>query len=503
MQTESNEEMDELLPAGPSTTQPNEGSPTDELELQRAAETRNALKRNFAWFSLIASLNHALTYVVTAFAASLLPLELGGLICGITWSLNALSGLTVATIAVRRLGWKMSIVISFWGYSLQIVSLYLAIVYPEYSYIVGAGGAVLAGVTSAIWWTAQGVCFELTSSRIAESHLATTAAGGEGPRYSSFDEAVNGVRSDLSAQWTIVYQLSDIMVFLSLSVIPIMFPSIPIVTVLSWICVLGVCTAILGVGFDDLGDKGVQLNSTEVVEALLAVPHQFQNDSRAMLLAPFVFGFGITTAMFSYYINGNVVSRSENLGNIYIGILESFSYLVAAASAYPYAYISNHMQGGQHVVFQFGSLSFLLSGVVVYLLPEDELSVWQVILLMRALYGLGRGVFEGACRAVYASLFTGPDLSTAFSGQTLLAGLSGGICFFAYGMMSREMIAAITVVNGFLALACYALLLSVSKMYEPLPWRALWRHILYILGFKSVDTSRYVEVDDDADMVKM
>ena len=347
-------------------------------------------------------------------------MELGGLICGLTWSLNAFSGMTVATIAVRRLGWKLSIIISFWGYSMQIVSLYLAIVYPEYAYLVGAGGAVLAGVTSAIWWTAQGICFELTATRIAQSHLVLMPVSVAGTQiissnhrqYTSFDEAVNGTRADLSAQWTIVYQLSDILVFLSLSVIPIMIPSIEIVHVLFWICVLGVCTALLGTGFDDLGDKGIPLNNAEVVDALLAVPRQFKDDARVMLLAPFVFGFGITTAMFSYYVNGNIVSKSENLGSIYIGLLESFSYLVAAASAYPYAFVSNNVTGGQHWIFQFGSLSFLLSGVVVFLLPENELSVWQIILLIRALYGLGRGVFEGACRAVYASLFTGPDLST-------------------------------------------------------------------------------------------
>jgi hypothetical protein len=30
------------------------------------------------------------------------------------------------------------------------------------------------------------------------------------------------------------------------------------------------------------------------------------------------------------------------------------------------------------------------------------------------------GVFEGSCRAVYAELFTGEELSTAFSGQVLI-----------------------------------------------------------------------------------
>ena len=118
---------------------------------------RQHLRRNFSWFSLIASLNHALTYVVTAFSVSLLSTKLGGLVCGLTWILNAFSGLTVATISVRWFGFKTSMIISFWGYSLQIVSLYLAIVYPSHAYPIAICGAFMAGVTSAIWWTAQGV----------------------------------------------------------------------------------------------------------------------------------------------------------------------------------------------------------------------------------------------------------------------------------------------------------------------------------------------------------
>ena len=67
--------------------------------------------------------------------------------------------------------------------------------------------------------------------------------------------------------------------------------------------------------------------------------------------------------------------------------------------------------------------------------------------------------------------------------------------------MTRETIAAITVINGLLALGCYALLLTVGrKMYLPLSWGALWRHILYILGFVQLgdDGHAYVEVDETA-----
>ena len=315
--------------------------------------------------------------------------------------------------------------------------------------------------------------FELTCSKIANSYLIADNRNDQ----QSYLQLMNEARANLSAQWTMVYQLSDIAVFMSLTLIPIFLPQFSIPTVISWICVLGVCTAILGLFFDDLGDNGTLLSWEEVVTSLWAVPQQFQSDCRVSLLAPFVFGFGITTAMLSYYINGTVVSMSSNLGDVYIGILEAFSYFVAATSAYPFAWVSNNITGGQHLVFQFGSLSFLLSGAVVMILSTEQLSIARNVLLIRTFYGFGRGVFEGACRAVYAEFFTGPELSTAFSGQTLLAGLSGGLCFFAYSSLSKNMIALITVMNGLIALGSYSVLLKMNYL-QPISWRTLWYQLI-------------------------
>jgi hypothetical protein len=50
----------------------------------------------------------------------------------------------------------------------------------------------------------------------------------------------------------------------------------------------------------------------------------------------------------------------------------------------------------------------------------DDLSLWWVVLIIRGLYGLGRGVFEGSCRAVYASMFTGEVLITSILHYTTL-----------------------------------------------------------------------------------
>lgn len=53
---------------------------------------------------------------------------LGGIILGLAWSLNSVSGLTIATACVRRYGYKVSMIISFAGYSFQIATLYIAVI---------------------------------------------------------------------------------------------------------------------------------------------------------------------------------------------------------------------------------------------------------------------------------------------------------------------------------------------------------------------------------------
>lgn len=58
-------------------------------------------------------------------------------------------------------------------------------------------------------------------------------------------------------------------------------------------------------------------------------------------------------------------------------------------------------------------------------------------------------------------MFDGPDLSTAYSAQTLLAGVSGGMTFFVIGDggVSSATLGLLLVVNGVVALLFYHMLL--------------------------------------------
>jgi hypothetical protein len=424
------------------------------------------LRKNFIYFTCVASVNHALSYVVTAYASSTLGTELSSVILGLCWTLNAVSGLTVATPTVKFLGWKKAMIVALAGYAYQIISVLISLVYHNVAWPVAISGSVVAGFTSAVWWTAQGVCFERTGALIVDELKDNAGTDGNA------DTFVNTVSSDLAAYWTVIYQSSDILVFVSLSIFPI-YCGISFNGMILVLSVIGIITTALGFTFDDLGEVVTRkVDWLELKDSIISVPVQFKSDCRVSLLAPFVFGFGITTAMFSYYLNDSVVT--DNIGQQYIGFLEGYSYFVATVMAFPYAYVARRFPGGQDMVMQFGSLAFLLSGFVVLFYSNRDLSTWKLIFVVRGFYGLGRGVFEGACRATYANLFKNDELAAAFSGQTLLAGFSGGICFFLYHVLDKEAIAGITVANGLLALLTYQLLAMHPYNDSPIPWSYLF-----------------------------
>ena len=102
---------------------------------------------NFRLVSVIASANHALNYVVNSFSFALLSPFLGAVTLGLNWTLNSVSGLFVSTPVVKRLGFKRAIIIAFWGYTIQILSFFLAIYFPEFAWPFGMIGAIIAGFT--------------------------------------------------------------------------------------------------------------------------------------------------------------------------------------------------------------------------------------------------------------------------------------------------------------------------------------------------------------------
>jgi hypothetical protein len=177
--------------------------------------------------------------------------------------------------------------------------------------------------------------------------------------------------------------------------------------------------------------------------------------------------------MFAYYVNTKIEKESSNLGMLYIGLLEALSYFFSILTAFPCYYFHKYTSFGHHFAIQFATVSFALTGILILCFSNKQLAQWQNIIPLRCLYGIGRGVIEGICRAVYADLFHGEALGPAYATQTLLIGFSGGVCFLLYGYISRIAIAGVTVVNGLIALLSYQMMISQHNHNDPIPWNQL------------------------------
>ena len=146
---------------------------------------------------------------------------------------------------------------------------------------VGIVGAVVSGITSAIWWTAQGVCFESSCVNISRAkHDANYNGNGSSDKYidikqddedvnenekdlkhevgddnitnSDKDKDMNRIRANLSTEWTYIYQGADVLVFLSCGLIPL-YAGVSIPALVAGLTIFGVITSLAGNTIDSLG----------------------------------------------------------------------------------------------------------------------------------------------------------------------------------------------------------------------------------------------------------
>jgi hypothetical protein len=376
---------------------------------------------------------------------------------GLIYIIMAMSGFFLST-PLMRYGIKKAIIFSLGGSALGIVSLFISVVLSDIAWASAIIGAVLAGIAISAWWAVQGMYFELICLKI-DKHLYASSLDVEAD--------VQKVRMELSAQWTIIYLLADLFIFGSISLL--LYVGVSIAVVLACLALLGIITTLLGFTFESVESSDTDVSSKKLtydewMDEILRVPTQFRNDVRVTLLLPFDCAFGTTTAMFAYYVNLYIISDSNDLGVDSLGVFSALSDLVAMSTAYPYSYISNNYRGGQTLVMQFGSFSFVMCGLIVLSGNLHSLQNWTAMCFAKGFYGLGRGVFEGVSRAVYAQMFTGKDLAAAFSGQTLAVGFAGGICFFVFNAVnSKSFIAAIVTINAVVAIVCFQILVTIDS----------------------------------------
>ena len=321
----------------------------------------------------------------------------------------------------------------------------------------------IAGVTSAIWWNCQSLVVETHCQSVFNLVKSSQAHLIEFNPPNLFF-----VRSTLNQTWTLIYQLVNVLIFLSLSLFQY-FHLADIAQLIGLLSVLGVASTLLLVFVTPGLDHHLPSRQPEAIPGteggsfgLLDVGRLLVFDPRAALLAPFQIAFSVTISLLAFYVNGNQVYTFDNQQppGLFLGLFEAWGYAFSALSAYPYNWIVKRWgYQGSNFVMQFGVSCFSLCGILSLLFLQNKGDeTWPVLLSIKAIFGLGRGVFEGENRSVFLNIFAGPKLVTALCLQGALTGLAGGVSFLAAEAVSETLAAKICIAVGILSLLSFSLL---------------------------------------------
>jgi hypothetical protein len=275
-------------------------------------------------------------------------------------------------------------------------------------------------------------------------------------------DSISSRRSSNNALWTLIYQGLNMAIFLSLTLLQYGGASLENLLQSLLLAAVASTASIAVLPLDPKGLSEAKTNADDTKSGFSQVLILFATDYRCSLLAPTQAAFGIATALFAYFVNADLISGAAgdddaSVGILYLGVLESFAYLVSALAAYPYSHLVRRFNALNKIMV-WGNVCFLLSAVCVLAVPLRILKTWPWLILLKALYGLGRGTFEGENRSYYMQLFSGPNLIVAFSQQGFLCGLFGGASFLAAQSVSPSTLASAVVVNGVLSVGALLLL---------------------------------------------
>eukprot|EP00931_Biecheleriopsis_adriatica_P018458 TRINITY_DN12937_c0_g1_i2.p1 TRINITY_DN12937_c0_g1~~TRINITY_DN12937_c0_g1_i2.p1 ORF type:complete len:600 (-),score=111.80 TRINITY_DN12937_c0_g1_i2:83-1687(-) len=141
--------------------------------------------------------------------------------------------------------------------------------------------------------------------------------------------------------------------------------------------------------------------------------------------------FGLCAGYMNGVVNGEFLAHSSVFGEASIGSLMAFTSLLAAGSAVPLGILSQRT--GKGFVLAIGSCALATIPVAVsFGKPSESNNFWGFWLVaLYALQGVGRSVYEGTNRAVFADAFPSEKSTGAFANCMM----QSGSAFFMSFMM--------------------------------------------------------------------
>jgi MFS family permease len=352
------------------------------------------------------------------FATSLLDPRVGQVSSATMMLCAMISSLLIGVPAVQILGTKVSLVIAQSMNTVYAIAFPLGILLPDGSFLQWVTlltGAFLAGITSGVSWTAQGSFFADSSSSIAERDGF--------PR--------EEITARLSCEFASVLLVTEITVKLGASLLQGSFLwwkiAEPLMNITSmfflFAATAGAMLIVMALAVNEPPRR--QTKTATVIPAKAAI--ELWSSPVLWCLAGTNLTFGFSVAYMQGYVNAVLVKSSPTFGVESIGALMAVPPLVAVLVSTLLGGLSQ--KTGKSFIVAIGAASFFCIALTLLADPPTvENGYWgRGLVLPFVLQGVGRGVYEGTNKAMFADFFQGPQSTGAFAN----AALQGTFALFA------------------------------------------------------------------------
>ena len=383
--------------------------PDDDGALPAYATTR----RTWIMFCVTFGVLHGCAVTSMVYASSLQGKDLSSASLGAFFAAYTTAALFVATDVVRRVGVLYALLTGFCGYVLLAAS-YL-------SYEILGGGAVAdavvmlasvgAGVGGATLWVGQ------------TQHYAQASAAHADVQQIPAKEA----SADFATLFAVIYVAMEACVKVATAVALGLGATLEGAT--AGLVGVGACATAFFV-HDPLelglarGARGKP--SSDVGKSLRAVALAHVADPRLWLLAPLPLGFGFSSALFTDWVDGLV---DEKRGAAAVAVCSTVTTVTAGLAAIVLAGAAK--QGGPRAPVAVAFSSYAVLGVCLCAHSTSDLMAWRQLVLLFALQGVNRAVFENSTKHIYVEFFRGtPCAAAALASIYVHSGFASTITYF-------------------------------------------------------------------------
>lgn len=377
------------------------------------ATNQKLILNNFLLFSVLFSLNHGTVIACLSLATARLGDDLGSYQSFIMYISYTLSALLGAGPAVKKLGGsgKGGLVFAMWIYSIYVGGFLIATIISgdgAEDYYGGRGGiakdilviiaGLLGGVGGGFLWTAQGAYF----ARVSAEYAATSDLDEYGIPKMTLDDA----SKELGGQFATIKMAGEFVmrIFSSVAVAALGWSWTTIFLVYASIMVataLLTTTTVIHYSNEEGIDRMQDLCTFGEASSILKL---LQTESKMKYYMPFIMVVSLTKAFNLSFVNGEILTLAlEDPDTTYVGLLGSFTAMIAALASIPFARLANWT--GNRVVMIIGCIALLIQSILFITIPDTAEWGVGILIAVYGLQGIGISAYMGSLRAEFVVMF--------------------------------------------------------------------------------------------------